>query len=131
MKRLYIDTSALVAVQFGEPARARVLAVMRSHDQVISTSLVSAEMLAALRRADLPLTSADRLLERVARLAPPDDMRAKCEQALAQGSLRGADLWHVASALRLAGKHRKRLPFCTLDAGQRAVAAALGFPVTP
>lgn len=131
LKRAYIDTSALVAVQFGEAERSRILAVMRSHDELVSSSLLCAEMLATLRRANLPIASADQLLGRVAQLAPPDDLRIECEQALAVGSLRGADLWHVASALRLAGRHRKRLTFCTLDDAQRAVAAGLGFPVAP
>ncbi|HEY3360196.1 MAG TPA: PIN domain-containing protein [Polyangia bacterium] len=131
MKRAYVDTSALIAVQFGEPARPRVLAVLRSHDELVSTSLFGAEMLAALGRAALPLQAADRLLGRLARFIPPDDLRGECEQALAAGALRGADLWHVAAALRLAGRHRKRLTFCTLDQTQRGVAAALGFPVRP
>jgi predicted nucleic acid-binding protein len=131
MKRAYIDTSALVAVQFGEPERPRVLAVMRAHDELVSTTLISAEMLATLRRASLPVTSADQLLRRIERLAPADDLRAECEQALAVGALRGADLWHVATALRLAGKHKKRLTFCSLDNAQRSVAGGLGFPVAP
>jgi predicted nucleic acid-binding protein len=131
LKRVYVDSSAIVAVQFGETERSRILAVMRAHDEVVSTTLLTAEMLATLARASLPLSSADRLLARVARFAPPDDLRAECERALAVGSLRGADLWHVASALRLAGRHVKRLRFCTLDLAQRAVAAGLGFPVAP
>lgn len=131
MKRAYVDTSALVAIQFGEPERPRVLAVLRSHDELISSALVVAEMLATLRRAALPLASADQLLARIDRLAPPDDLRTECEQALLVGSLRGADLWHVATALRLAGKQKKRLTFCTLDKAQRGVAAGLGFPVAP
>lgn len=131
MKRAYFDTSALVAVQFGEPERANVLAVLRSHGERVSTSLVVAEMLATLRRANLPVTCADNLLERIERFVPPDELRVECEQALSAGSLRGADLWHVAAALRLAGGHRKRLTFCTLDNRQRLVAATLGFPVAP
>jgi predicted nucleic acid-binding protein len=131
VKRACVDTSALVAVQFGEPQRPRVLAVLRSHDELVSTSLLGAEMLATLRRANLPVAVADQLLSRIERLAPPDDLRAECEQALAVGSLRGTDLWHVATALRLAGRFRKRLTFCTLDDAQRAVAAGLGFPVAP
>ena len=131
MRRAYVDTSALVAVQFGEPERSHVLAVLRAHDELVSTSFFVAEMLAALRRAAVPLHAADRLLGRLARFVPPDELRGECEQALAAGALRGADLWHVAAALRLAGRHRKRLTFCTLDKAQRAVAAALGFPVAP
>ena len=131
MKRVYVDTSAVVAIQFGETARPRVLSVLKSHDEVVSTSLLCAEMLASLRREGLPLGCADPVLRRIARFAPPDDLRAECEEALGTGSLRGADLWHVATALRLAGRYRKSLTFCTLDKDQRAVAVRLGFPVAP
>jgi predicted nucleic acid-binding protein len=131
VKRAYVDTSALVAVHFGEPQRPRVLAVLRAHEALISTSLLTAEMLATLRRANLPVASADLLLGRIERFAAPDDLRAECEQALAVGALRGADLWHVAGALRLAGRYRKRLTFCSLDVEQRRVAAGLGFPIAP
>ena len=42
------------------------------------------------------------------------------------GQLRGADLWHVATALYVAGE-ADRLCFVTLDQRQRDAAAALGF----
>jgi hypothetical protein len=46
---------------------------------------------------------------------------------LSAGYLRGADLWHLASALYLAGNPRN-LPFITLDERQEVVARKLGFP---
>jgi hypothetical protein len=51
-------------------------------------------------------------------------------RVLSAGYLRGADLWHVATALYL----RTDLPdidFLTLDQPQRAVAATLGFKTPP
>ena len=41
--------------------------------------------------------------------------------------LRGADLWHVATALYLA-ESPADVDFLTLDPAQREAAAALGFP---
>ena len=45
---------------------------------------------------------------------------------LESGYLRGADLWHVATALHIADDP-DRLTFITLDRRQAEVAAALGF----
>ena len=42
--------------------------------------------------------------------------------------IRGADLWHVASAL-YAAPRPESLSFATLDLRQGAVAEALGFPI--
>ena len=47
---------------------------------------------------------------------------------LETGYLRGADLWHVATALYVSPQARN-LSFATLDARQNAVAAALGFRI--
>ena len=47
---------------------------------------------------------------------------------LEAGYLRGAELWHVATALYVAVRPED-LPLATLDARQGEVAEALGFPV--
>lgn len=132
MKRAYVDTSALVAVHFGEPTAPRVARFLKSQDQLLSATLVTAELLAALAREGRPLDQADPLLRRVSLFAPDGPLRPECEEALGAGPLRGADLWHVAAALMLAGKRgRKALSFCTLDGPQGTVARALGFTVVP
>jgi len=52
---------------------------------------------------------------------------APAERVFAAGQVRGADAWHLATALWLT-RHPAELPFLTLDARQREVASALGFP---
>ena len=47
---------------------------------------------------------------------------------LETGYLRGADLWHVATALYVSPQSGS-LSFATLDARQSAVAEALGFQI--
>ena len=47
--------------------------------------------------------------------------------ALRIGYLRGADLWHIATALYVARGDPSEVTFLTLDRRQREVAAALGF----
>jgi hypothetical protein len=49
-------------------------------------------------------------------------------EAVDVGRLRGADLWHVACALFVAGSARGDLAFLSRDAAQRTVAKRLGFP---
>ena len=49
---------------------------------------------------------------------------------LETGYLRGADLWHVATALYVSPQARN-LSFATLDARQSDIAAALGFRILP
>jgi hypothetical protein len=49
-------------------------------------------------------------------------------RSLGLGRLRGADLWHVACALFVAGSRPGDLAFLSRDAAQRMVARRLGFP---
>ena len=57
---------------------------------------------------------------------PDRPLTAEFAAALHAGELRGADLWHVAAALYIAGE-AERLSFVTLDQPQRDAAVALGF----
>jgi hypothetical protein len=50
------------------------------------------------------------------------------DRVLAAGSLRGADLWHLACAVYVSG-NPEELAFVSLDQRQREVAKALGFSV--
>ena len=132
MRRAYVDTSALVAVHFRERRHADISRLLRAHDQLLSVSLVTAGMLATLQREGRSLDEADGLLRRLTLYSPDGPLRVECEEALAAGPLRGADLWHLAAALSLAGeRQRGALPFCSLDQAQRTAARALGFPLLP
>lgn len=131
MKRAYVDTSALLAVHFGERGAAGAARVLKAQDQLVSATLVVPEILAALARFGRPLEQADRLLRSVTLLAP-ESLRHECEAALQAGLLRGADLCHVATALAYAGQRgRKAVTFVSLDENQRAVAKKLGFSIAP
>lgn len=132
MKRAYVDASVLVGLHFHERAAAGLWKRLRGFEQLISSAIVTAELLSSLSREGRPLKEADAILARFATFAPDVSLREECEEALAHGKLRGADLWHVACALAIAGRRlRKALTFFTLDASQAAVAAALGFEVLP
>jgi predicted nucleic acid-binding protein len=130
MKRGYIDTSLLVALHFGQAEARRAARILRSLDVAISVNLVVPEILAVLRREGRPLDEADRLLARISIFSPTEPLRLQCEEALSAGALRGADLWHVAAALAIAGpKHRHELQFATFDIQQQDIARHLGFSI--
>jgi predicted nucleic acid-binding protein len=130
MKRGYIDTSVLVALHFGQTEARRAARILRALNISISVNLVVPELLATLKREGRPLHEADRLLARIALYSPTDSLRPQCEAALAAGSLRGADLWHVAAALAIAGpQKRSDVQFVTFDERQQEVARSLGFSI--
>lgn len=130
MKRGYIDTSVLVALHFGQSEARRAARLLRALDVSFSVNLIVPELLATLKREGRPLQEADRLLARIALYSPTESLRPQCEAALAAGPLRGADLWHVAAALAIAGpQKRSELQFLTFDDQQRGVAGLLGFAI--
>ncbi len=130
MKHGYIDTSVLVALHLGQGEARRAARILRVLEQPISANLVVPELLCALKREGRPLDEADHLLARISLFFPSTSLRAECEAALTIGALRGADLFHVAAALAIAGpKRRKEFLFATFDEAQRVVAKRLGFAV--
>jgi hypothetical protein len=52
------------------------------------------------------------------------------QRVLEAGYLRGADLWHLATAL-YASPNPGEVTFVSLDEPQRKVASQLGFPIAP
>jgi predicted nucleic acid-binding protein len=120
----YIDTSCIVATAFGEkeaPAIARQLA---RYDRVVSSPLLEAELFSALLRERREVSNAwSSAIEFVIVDRP---LSAEVTRVLSAGYRRGADCWHLATALYVA-PDPVQLSFITLDATQRKVARALGF----
>lgn len=130
MSVAYVDTSCLVAVAFAEPRGEEVAHVARGYRELVSANLLEAEYRAALAREEVE--GGLELLEGLAWILPERRLGPELERVLAVGRLRGADLWHLASALYLA-ESPGDVAFLTLDEQQREVAAALGFttPLQP
>lgn len=127
MNRAYVDSSAFLAAGLGEPAAARMALVMRSQETLFTSPLTVAEVASALRREGMPVDGAQRLLATARLWTPSTELARQCEEALDAGRLRGADLWHVVTAMDVAGAARRELLFITLDDAQRDVAGRLGF----
>lgn len=125
MSLAYVDSSCLVAIALGERAGAALARRLERFDQLCSANLLEAELRGALVRKGLA-PDVD-LLSWISWVLPDRALSPEIARVLAAGRLRGADLWHVACALYVAGSPVD-LPFVTLDDRQQAVTKRLGFP---
>ncbi|CAN5717905.1 hypothetical protein BH23GEM9_BH23GEM9_12180 [soil metagenome] len=128
MRRAFVDTSALVAVALGEQHQAELSRVMNDVPDLFASPLMEAEFRSVLARE--AVEDGLRLL-RVFRWVLPDrTLSEELDRVFAAGYQRGADAWHLATALFLAERPAD-LPLVSLDERQRGVAAKLGFPLIP
>jgi len=121
----YRDTSCLVALAFDEPGSEEIARRLREYDELIASNLLEAEFLSALHREGVE--GKTDLTEGIAWLLPDRPLGIEMGRVLAVRYVRGADLWHLATALFLA-ETPASVDFLTLDADQEAAAEALGFP---
>ncbi len=121
-----MDTSCLLALAFGEPGGATLGRRLPAFDRVLSSNLLEAELRSAFARERVE--PAGGFLDWMQWVLPERPLTAELQRVLSAGYVRGADAWHLACALYLAGDP-PALAFLTLDARQRAVARALGFTV--
>jgi predicted nucleic acid-binding protein len=120
----YVDTSCLIAAAFGEPAGRTVARRMSRCGVLVASNLLEAELRSAFARekVELPRT----LLNGISWVIPDRALHGEIERVLSAGYVRGADCWHLASALYLSPAPAE-LTFLTLDERQRSVASDLGF----
>lgn len=124
MTSAYVDTSCIVATAFGEKGATAIARRLSRFDRVLSSPLLEAELFSALRREGREVTNAwSSAIEYVIVDRP---LSPELSRVLAVGYLRGADCWHLATALYVT-PDPSQLAFVTLDATQRKVARALGF----
>lgn len=124
MSGAYVDTSCIVAAAFGEATAAQITRRLARFDRVLSSPLLEAELLSALAREGREPT--DAYSSAIELVIVDRSLSTEIMRVLEAGFLRGADCWHVATALYVAPDPRI-LTFLTLDAAQRKVAKALGF----
>jgi uncharacterized protein with PIN domain len=124
----YLDTSLFVAIVLGEPDAGRLRRLLATFDQVLTSDLLVAEALCAARREKVDVDLLHPALTACTLVLPQRSLEQEMREALEFGRLRGADLWHVACAMFVAGSARGDLAFLSRDAAQRTVAKRLGFP---
>lgn len=126
MRPTYADTSALVALAFDEPGSGKVAGVLEECEAVFASNLLEAELRATLVREDVATLPS--FVDAVTWVLPPRPLTDEISRVLSAGYVRGADAWHLATALYLV-EAPGDLDFLTLDARQREVAEALGFGI--
>lgn len=99
---------------------------LASRDRLVASNLLDAELRAAFAREEVAWN--EQIIAPIDWILPDRPLGEELARVLGGGYLRGADLWHLACALYLASALGSTVEFLTLDARQRAVAAALGMP---
>lgn len=120
----YVDTSCLVAIAFEERGATALARRLEKFDDLFASNLLEAELRATFLREGIEGDPA--ILGAVSWIVPDRPLSGEITAVLNAGHVRGADCWHLATALYVA-EDPSELSFLTLDARQRAVATALGF----
>ena len=124
MSVAYVDTSAFLAAALGDSGGGQVASRLGMHSSLVSSNLLEAEVRSAFHRDDVEFNL--EILSGIEWIMPERRLSQEFEAVLSVGYLRGADLWHVATALYVAPDPGE-IAFITLDDRQRAVVLALGF----
>lgn len=125
----YVDTSIIVAILLKEPDYKDHLEILDGYETIVSSNLLEAELFSTVKREKLAFDLAVNYLENISILFPTEKFQTYFQQILNISYLRGADLFHLATALWFAGEKRKDLTFISLDEKQYLVAKRLGFSV--
>lgn len=126
MSVAYVDTSAMVAIAFGEPQGSATSRVLDQHSRLISSNLLESELRSVFAREGVEVEEG--LLSGIDWVLPDRPLTPEFRSVLNVGYLRGADLWHMATALYVT-EGSAGLTFVTLDDAQRGVAVKLGLSV--
>lgn len=130
MRLVCVDTSALVALLFDEPAAKSVRSALTAANAIYAANLVEAELLSVARREESEPEALAPLLGCVEWVFPVRSLRPECELVLEHGHVPGAEVWHLACALYVSDSIAPPV-FVSCDEGQREAAAALGLEVLP
>lgn len=126
MRVAYVDSSCVVAISLAEAGSTALAQTLEAYDVLLSSNLLEAELRAALRREKMTADPSE-LLSSIAWVHPDRALTSEITVILDAGYVRGADLWHLASALFV--DPNRKIAFLTLDARQRKIGNQLGFAV--
>ncbi len=126
MSVAYVDTSCLVAIAFAERGATAIERRLGQFDELVSANLLEAELRGAFKRERVEFAA--ETIAGMSWLIPDRPLTDEIARVLEVGYVRGADCWHLATALFLEAQPSSMV-FLTLDATQRKVAKELGFRV--
>ena len=126
MQAAYVDSSWLIAITFDEGDAARLERRLDKFDRLMSSNLLEAEWRSVCSRENVVPDAG--LLDRISWIIPDRPLHDEIRRVLAARYVRGADCWHIASALFIT-ESPEEIVFLTLDKKQLATARTLGFRV--
>lgn len=126
MKVAYVDSSVLVGFMFNEREIGRIEKRLTNFDELISSSLLEAEIMSAAAREGFSMEDALKVIGSVSLFFANSDLTKELRRIFEIDYIRGADAYHLACALALDPK-AEELCFCSLDKKQLTIAKALGF----
>ncbi len=127
MSWAYIDSSVLIATLLEDHPKPQLDKFWGSAERFISSYLLQAEVFSAVKRekADMQLAALE--IKKIG-FVRTDSLAEELMEIFKAGYVRGADAFHLATALWIRGKH-KDLKFITLDEKQKEIAKHLDFIV--
>ncbi len=126
MSVAFLDSSAILTIGFRQRGGAELEARLQSFSELRASNLLEAEVRSAYIRERRAYNS--EILEGINWVIPDRPLTPEISKALEAGYARGADLWHLATALYMAADPTE-VTFVTLDQQQRRVARGLRFRV--
>ncbi len=128
MTTAYLDSSFLLSIVLGESRATGLRRILTRFDRLLSSDLIVAECLSAAHREEVDRAAMLTALRSIDLVLPSRSLAKEMGEALDEGYLRGADLWHVACAMFVAAGERSEIAFLSRDEPQRRIAKKLGFP---
>ena len=126
MEVAFLDSSAILTIGFRQRGGAELEARLQLFSELRASNLLEAEVRSAYSREHRAYNS--EILEGINWVIPDRPLTPELAKALEAGYARGADLWHLATALYMTADPAD-VTFVTLDQQQRRVARGLGFRV--
>jgi predicted nucleic acid-binding protein len=120
----YVDSSIVTAIAFSEHGHSELSARLARFDRLFSAPLLEAEVRSATTREAAHVDT--EWFTALTWVLPERSLSTEIVRVLQTGYIRGADCWHLATALSIV-PNPAELTFLTLDLRQREIAAALGF----
>ena len=129
MKLAFLDTSCLAAIALNERNAATMSRKLAAFDRLAASPLLEAELRAVLHReGHRAEAQVQPWLSPMLWVSPDRPLSAEIAMVFAAGYVRGADCWHLATALYFS-PDAEDISFLTLDERQRNVAKTLGFRI--
>ena len=124
----YIDTSVFINVLLSQQGYKYFHTIMKRCKKLLSSPLIEAEVLTTCQRENFDQKQAIEALKEITLCFVEKSLIEKYEMILKECNLKGADAYHLATALYL-DPSREFLHFLTDDLKQKEAAKKKGFKI--